>query len=567
MDGFNKPKYDNIETVMAKCLAGYDHGPDLFPPDGILDPVPAGLAGSIDLSDRSIHPVYPHASPMGRTQRILFSERPTEFMKPEYVQPEYRSSAPMHLRHVQHMIATELCAKKHRSFKERGFARFFTVLKKINEDGIAILRTILDCITANLAFMVPDAVNLANLHAILEAFSNVAAMRTLDLRHMFHQVKVGEFLRSMFVVAFGALRLMWCVLPMGWTWACFCAQSITMFAVAGDVALTWTELPSFVKIGNVTVFVVYDNVLAGGPADELDVFWSGLLERLERIHAWVKEDSDVMARDGSSLDSLGLRWTPAETGLSWELLPKFLSKVEEAVKLQHQENFSAKDAAACVGLLSWGRYATKNDICDLHGSYRALTDIVVSQGWGGRGATKPFQHVFDSLAALKGMGRQTFTPRTDEVLVYSDAHINGYGFVGGYPIVHHSSYWGIGAVYESRDMFYLEAIAAKQAVITFAKAGRRIHLATDNKALMYALRKKSTSCPRTAVVLHELFEHLRKMDCSLVVGWIPTEMNPADELSRHEAPTREKLLAAESHIEWTDPRGPQFGSKLGRVVG
>ena len=152
----NKPRYDPIEAVMAKCLSGYSHGPEVFPAEGILDPVPKGLPGTIDLSDRSIHPVYPHDSPMGRTQRILFSDKPTEFMKPEYVQPEYRSSAPMHLRHVQQMITAELCSKKHRSIKERGFARFFTVLKKVNDDGLAILRTILDCITANLAFMVPE---------------------------------------------------------------------------------------------------------------------------------------------------------------------------------------------------------------------------------------------------------------------------------------------------------------------------------------------------------------------------------------------------------------------------
>ena len=243
------------------------------------------------------------------------------------------------------------------------------------------------------------------------------------------------------------------------------------------------------------------------------------------------------------------RCTPSTWG-SWTLL-----------------TMTAKEAASCIGLVSWARYATTQDICDLHGCYRSLTDIVESQGWGGRGLTKPFDHVFDSLAALKGMGPQSFTPRTDEVLVFCDAHINGYGFVGGYPVVHHSSYWPIGSSFSSKDMFYLEAIAAKRAVMTFAKTGRRIHLATDNKALMFALRKKSTTCPRTAVVLHELFTHLRAMDCTLMVGWIPTELNPADELSRHDVPSREKLFDAEAHVEWTAPRGPQFGSKLGRVVG
>ena len=79
----------------------------------------------------------------------------------------------------------------------------------------------------------------------------------------------------------------------------------------------------------------------------------------------MKEDSDVVAKDGTSLDALGLRWTPAVSGLSWELLPKFIDKLREGLTM------TAKEAASCIGLVSWGRYATTQDICDLHGCYRS----------------------------------------------------------------------------------------------------------------------------------------------------------------------------------------------------
>ena len=78
---------------------------------------------------------------------------------------------------LQEMITAELCAKRHRSVRERGFAKLFTVLKKVNEDGIKILRTILDCVTANEAFQTPDPVNLANIIAIRGSRSELERVR------------------------------------------------------------------------------------------------------------------------------------------------------------------------------------------------------------------------------------------------------------------------------------------------------------------------------------------------------------------------------------------------------
>eukprot|EP00760_Papus_ankaliazontas_P013080 PhM_4_TR15644/c1_g1_i5/m.6793 len=105
------------------------------------------------------------------------------------------------------------------------------------------------------------------------------------------------------------------------------------------------------------------------------------------------------------------------------------------------------------------------------------------------------------------VGRQTFTDSPeDEVLVYTDAHTTGYGFVGGHPLVVVSRRWE--NTFLSKDMFYLEAIALKQAVCCLVREHRRIHVISDNKALVCAVRKRSTTCPRTAQVLADVFATL-----------------------------------------------------------
>jgi hypothetical protein len=259
----------------------------------------------------------------------------------------------------------------------------------------------------------------------------------LDLRHWFHQLKTGSYLQSQFIVAFGSLRLQWNVLPMGFTWAPFVAQAVTTMLVVGpEMASTWTELAHVIEVGKVRVFVVYDNIIAGGPEADVDAFWAELLCRLEHYQVMVKPGSDVRAINGGHLDAIGLRWIPSLHGLIWSLLPKFLDKIREAVKMVERSTCRVKEISSAIGLLSWGRYATKSDLCDLQPAYAELTADVASYGWRGYTTPGKYNFVFEKLSALQGSGWQRIQPAADEVLAYSDAHnICGHGHVGGAPVV------------------------------------------------------------------------------------------------------------------------------------
>jgi hypothetical protein len=454
-------------------------------------------------------------------------------------------------------------AVKKRASRDLGYAKFFTVVKKVNEDGVPILRTILDCRSANEAFADPLPVNLATLPELLQAFDGVQAMRTMDLRHWYHQLPISADLSCWFTVAFGAFRLEWRVLPMGWKWACFIAQAVTSYLAAGEDAFTWQELPNIIRVGNVRLAVVYDNILAGGPKEELDCIWKKIHGRITEIKAIIKEDV-VASFPGETISTLGLEWAPSPAGLRWRLLPKF---VDKAIALADNLNghVRIKAIASAIGLVAWSRYAARGDMFDLQPYYRSLSVCVAQHGWGGTADAGDFPRLPSLLRDVALIGWQSFIPIRQECLMFTDAHVSGFGAVGGDPVRAIQGIWKQRG--ESKDMFFLEAIAAKIGVMKLTPDRCRIYLAVDNRALMFALAKRSTACPRTAVVLAQLSQALRSKGSSLVPGWIPTEYNPADELSRGRSLVTEKLVTASSMVEWTGPEVPRWGSKLGRVVG
>eukprot|EP00760_Papus_ankaliazontas_P013087 PhM_4_TR15644/c2_g1_i4/m.6821 len=123
---------------------------------GVLDPVPEGLAGRVRLDHLHPHP----CSPLGTAIRVL--QMPQEFV---LAAPSTRfvASAKTHLHHADTVISAGLATVKKRASPDVGYAKFFTVVKKVNESGVPVLRTILDCRSANEAFGDPLPVNLATL--------------------------------------------------------------------------------------------------------------------------------------------------------------------------------------------------------------------------------------------------------------------------------------------------------------------------------------------------------------------------------------------------------------------
>lgn len=526
-------------------------------PDGKLDEVEPELVGRVMLPEGT-----PEKSPIGIAVRMLTEpkfafDRTNKASTPNYIPSDRR-----HLQHVPDILKAGL-AKKRRG-RELGFAKFFTVVKKVSDDGTPILRTILDCRAANEAFEDPPPVNLCPLQELQEVFRNVPAMRTLDLRHWYHQIAVGEHLQRWFTVAFGSLRLQWSTLPMGWKWACFIAQSVTMFAVAGKDALEWTALPRVYASGNVRVAVVYDNVLAGGPPEELEEFWMGLHRRLAELKAIVKEDFAASAH--KTIETLGIAWAPSEKGLRWAVLDKLKDKASLAAQQLTTRNvLPSKVVAGALGLVAWSLYASRAPMLVLQPLYRALAHVVSLAGWRSYTPTAAFAPLVGLLHDVCRMGWVAFPRTRTEAIIFTDAHITGYGAVGDHPTRAIAGRWS--STYESRDMFVLEAAAALQAVLAFGSKNARLFLVTDNKALFFCLLRKTTACPRAAPILQRLFDIVKEREVAISPGWVRSEHNPADPLSRGLPWRQAQLDAAVDLTEWSSPPAQEVGYLLGRVVG
>ncbi len=202
-------QYNLVDRILHHTTTGYEV-PQRPSAQGVLDPIAAEIVGRVDL--RAIN--CPPGCPLGIAKALLFGNtRP------------FRGHAAFHYVATSRRFAQHMDELGSVGLLER--PKYFTTLKKIDDDGTPILRTILDTQVANEEFLEPQAVNLPTVHEILEAFARVEKMRALDLRHFYHQILIGPDLQRYFTIGIGAQRFRWKSLPMGFKWACFVAQAIS----------------------------------------------------------------------------------------------------------------------------------------------------------------------------------------------------------------------------------------------------------------------------------------------------------------------------------------------------
>eukprot|EP00760_Papus_ankaliazontas_P010385 PhM_4_TR14266/c0_g1_i1/m.59655 len=145
------PRYSHPDDVMTKCLCWYE--PDAKPKISVgeLDAVEPDLPGRIDLCRFLDFPDY---TPLGRASRLLASEAHLREFQLHALSPlVFVPSANVYKRFVDELLSSNLCTVNRHAL---GFAKFFTVEKKVSDEGVPILRTILDCQRANEIFIEPD---------------------------------------------------------------------------------------------------------------------------------------------------------------------------------------------------------------------------------------------------------------------------------------------------------------------------------------------------------------------------------------------------------------------------
>jgi hypothetical protein len=519
-------RYDALELLMRKVNKVYGRD-EKVNGETKLDEIPQGLVGCFQ--HEKIKCPLTKDGILEKVLDLLRSEDVRDYLKGPLdgtiTSGTPIKSSPDQWRFGSELLSSGLCKKvNRRKGGRKGYGRFFTVLKKHLEDGTAVVRTILDCKDANTLFKDPPPVNLPSLKETIKAFDGKERIVGLDFRHYFHQIPISEGLKRLFNIVFGSLTLEWQAVPMGWTWSCAVAQTLTWYLVCGEEVGTWKDLPPLLIRDGVTISVVYDNVMLGGDPEDVERLLTKLLQRLQLHNVRIKELND--SKINGFIDNLGLRWFPSSTGLNWEILEKFFDKAARlGSTISEGRTISVKTVAGLLGTVAWYRFATFQDLFDLCAHYQFLGSCVGQVGWGGSVTVGP--EIMDILTDLKRCAPVRCSLRKTDVFacLASDASTTGYGGVnlGTGEFVRGS--WQ--KKFISDDIFFLEALAAQLTVRILARDAEEVLLMIDNKSLVYAINKGSTSCMRTAQVLKTF---TRNKVVSAI--WIPTSMNPADEPSR-----------------------------------
>jgi len=102
--------------------------------------------------------------------------------------------------------------------------------------------------------------------------------------------------------------------------------------------------------------------------------------------------------------------------------------------------------------------------------------------------------------------------------------------------------------WSQKDILFLEARAWELSICHLIEKGERdIVTIVDNQPLFYAIMKTRSKSFSTNHILHRTFQLLEKNQCSAYVGWVPSELMPADKASRGESenfslPTRQQII-------------------------
>jgi hypothetical protein len=162
-------------------------------------------------------------------------------------------------------------------------ARYFAVIKTVVPREA---RAIVNCMELNRVCPMPSGLlRLASVQNLIRCLLSVPTMRVVvaDFKNYYYQIRLKKVWRRFFALWDGQLVHLLQVLPMGFNWACFIAQSLTWGIVFRHCPHLWPDGMGEFAPGDVKakdgchLFVIYDTILVACPSVTLAEAW---LERL-----------------------------------------------------------------------------------------------------------------------------------------------------------------------------------------------------------------------------------------------------------------------------------------------
>jgi len=210
--------------------------------------------------------------------------------------------------------------------RPRGYVSYFPILKEPE-----LARAIFDGRFFNLRCFPSPKFHLGDIEILLDTLSSFGTKRVFfystDLVNCFYQIPLGSHLAIWMAVMAGGRSYLPQVLPMGWSWSCFIAQSLCWGVILktkhGDKDLGIPqsvvngEVPGRVRMNDGTfILVVYDTILCLG-TDEVAV--SDWKHRIKRN----MDDAQLVLKYekfGPTAEFGGLQLESTDDGIFWSVL-------------------------------------------------------------------------------------------------------------------------------------------------------------------------------------------------------------------------------------------------------
>ena len=293
------------------------------------------------------------------------------------VNPPRRSTGKARETVVDLLKATILSAKNKGRRRLRTWASVFQVPKNDEVD-----RAIINCKIINLAFFPPPPLSLAEVGTLLGLlrFFPDAVLATADIRHFFWQLRLPEVDRHRFSVEHGGGALECVALPMGWSWSPWVAQGVAGLVVVEAVRRIGEHMEAYAAEGvrpdspppfwyirerdsgcvKAIIVIWYDNFLvaAARPQGEQDQDWNKLMRKsLDAAMRsfqlqWKKDKKTGLVWDvrDNEAEYIGIHVFRQEGTFAWKHIQE---NVDGWKTIQLAERMSLVTVAQILGVLAW----------------------------------------------------------------------------------------------------------------------------------------------------------------------------------------------------------------------
>ena len=490
----------------------------------------------------------------------------------------------------------------------RAWGRFFLVPKA---DGSG--RAVLDLAEFSKMCFRPPPVNLPGIAGLLRRIGRwrwkTGYGYSVDLRHYFFQIPVGNHLANFFTVRCrhsGGPVFQSKVLPMGWSWSPHIAQCLAWGMVLGELPEDLRKMvredqwagdtpPAFVPLYNANgdevglIVVWYDNFLVLGEDKEVVEAWKGHIERRAQKCDARWKTSEEKRQVVDTVEFLGLRF--AHSGEGWKWQHADVSKWERMIPEIGSRRFYAR----IVGVIMWdatvsGRGAGADQDC-VEVLRKISAGVTCRSAWAEDFKVTPaeatvLQRKMEGIHAVDVDGETTWFRGTDTgrkgfVWIASDASDTKMAFVHLADTGPRLPKTPWSEPPHERHIYYKEMEAARAAVewACLEYPGHVVVLATDNMAVFWAIKRGYTQAKGAQDDVRRINEALHKAGCDLEAVLVPGKWNVADQPSRgallcpdNERHTRrviQEALSGKSRLlcEWASKLGEGREEKERKVAG